>query len=147
MAIADNSQRKTRGKVPIGLRLKAWWDGYDLEVRQRLAAQEPAAAHEVRYERDPLAWETPRIELAQQLWGKGFNAPGEAEQTHADDEHEEPGAEREECEGSEPGRDGRALRRRTGEAFDRAERAEQHRIVLGRAGGPGRRLPVLPGEE
>ncbi len=81
MTIADNSQRKTRGKVPIGLRLKAWWDGYDLEVRQRLAAQEPAAAHEVRYERDPLAWETPRIELAQQLWGKGFNAPGEAEQT------------------------------------------------------------------
>lgn len=89
MSIADNSQRKSKmpgklsgaAKVPLGLRLKAWWDGYDLEVRRRLAAEEPLPGHEVRYEREPLAWETARVELAQELWGRGFSSPGEAEQT------------------------------------------------------------------
>lgn len=81
MAIADNSQRKKApGKLPLGLRLKAWWEGYDLEVHRRLKAEE-AAAHEVRYQRERLAWETPRIELAQRLWGRGFNSPGEADLT------------------------------------------------------------------
>lgn len=82
MAIAGHSQRKSRsaGKVSLSMRLKAWWSGYDLQVRRRLGDSE-AAAHDVRYERQPLAWETPRIELAQQLWGRGFNRPGEAEQT------------------------------------------------------------------
>lgn len=83
MAIADNSQRKLKaaGKLPLGMRLKAWWDGYDLEVHRRLVADDTKAGHEVRYERERLAWETPRIELAQQLWGQGFSSPGEAEQT------------------------------------------------------------------
>src|SRR5690606_6851659 len=62
------------------LRLKAWWDGYDLEVRRRRSEQE-ATAHQVRYERERLAWETPRIELAQQHCGRGFSSPGEADQT------------------------------------------------------------------
>lgn len=85
MSIADNSQRKTKaaGKLPLGIRLKAWWDGYDLEVHRRLVAEQAVPAHAVRYERERLAWETPRIELAQQLWGEGFNCPGEADQTRA----------------------------------------------------------------
>lgn len=69
------------GKVPLGLRLKAWWDGYDIEVRRRLVAEEAAPSHAVRYEREALAWETARVELAQELWGRGFNSPGEADQT------------------------------------------------------------------
>jgi SAM-dependent methyltransferase len=105
MSIADDRQRKSQavptppgsgsgtgaggaarglpGKVPLGMRLKAWWDGYDLEVRRRLVAEEAAPGHEVRYERERLAWETPRIDLAQELWGEGFNSPGEADQTRA----------------------------------------------------------------
>lgn len=87
MSTADDSQRKSKlsgkraGKLPLGMRLKAWWDGYDLEVHRRIVAAEAAPGHEVRYERERLAWETPRIELAQQLWGHGFSSPGEAEQT------------------------------------------------------------------
>lgn len=79
----DKTAGSSSGKVPLGMRLKAWWDGYDLEVRRRLVAQEAAPRHEVRYERERLAWETPRIDLAQKLWGEGFNSPGEADQTRA----------------------------------------------------------------
>lgn len=69
-----------RGRVPFRLRLKAWWNGYDVHVIQ--PPPEPAPempVHDVHYEREPLPWEKGRVALAQRLWGKGFiSAGGEA---------------------------------------------------------------------
>jgi SAM-dependent methyltransferase len=71
-----------RPRVPIKLRLKAWWDGCDVIVHQRKA--KPAAietpTRAVIGYRDPeRPWETPRVKLAQMLWGEGFSHPGGAE--------------------------------------------------------------------
>lgn len=70
-----------RRRVPLRLRLKAWWDGCDLVVHE---VDEPAAAAAIETParttigyRDPdRPWETPRVKLAQMLWGEGFSHPG-----------------------------------------------------------------------
>ena len=70
--------------MPFKLRLKAWWDGCDVIVHRRQGA--PPAAIEtperkvIGY-RDPARpWESPRVKLAQMLWGEGFSHPGGAEE-------------------------------------------------------------------
>ncbi len=69
-----------RAKIPFRLRLKAWWNGYDLALRRTEAA---AAAlkiddkkHEVHYEAPTFDWRTARIALVQEVWGPGFVGPG-----------------------------------------------------------------------
>ena len=67
-------------KIPFRLRFKAWWEGYDLELRRKEA--EAAAldtgpkGHEVHYETPKFDWETARIALVQEVWGPGFVGPG-----------------------------------------------------------------------
>ena len=69
-----------RAKIPFRLRLKAWWNGYDLELRRKEA---DAAAlkiddkkHEVHYQAPTFDWRTARIALVQEVWGPGFVGPG-----------------------------------------------------------------------
>lgn len=70
-------------KVPLKLRLKAWWDGCDVVVHQREGQAEPAAPPAPRRVigyRDPdRPWQTPRAKLACMLWGEGFSHPGDTE--------------------------------------------------------------------
>jgi len=60
-------------KVPLKLRLKAWWDGCDVIVHQREGQGEPApppAPRRVISYRDPeRPWQTARAKLACMLWG------------------------------------------------------------------------------
>ena len=72
-------------RLPLSLRLKAWWNGQDVTVRSKAASSESArppqlaaAGHEVRYAPGKPGWETDRIELFQQIWGEGFSVPGGA---------------------------------------------------------------------
>lgn len=68
-------------RIPISMRLKAWWQGYDLRLKERpfeVPDEEPPA-HNITYEREKMPWETARIELAQALWGSGMISPGDPE--------------------------------------------------------------------
>lgn len=83
-------------KMPLGLRLKAWWEGYDsdeMEKRYIDALPDEPAPEEPPKEKEPspepatleettesgLAvdpWDEESIDIAQYIWGKGFCGPG-----------------------------------------------------------------------
>ncbi len=77
-------------KVPMKWRLKAWWEGYDLDdVRAHLDHDDPAhdiTAEETSQENEPesdapeaLEWDDKRLETAQLIWGEGYCGPGGSE--------------------------------------------------------------------
>lgn len=77
-------------KVPLKLKLKAWWMGYDLEdVKARLIATQNGEASEEsnhkedkstkapdNHKVDSLAWNKLRMEMTQLIWGDGYCGPG-----------------------------------------------------------------------
>lgn len=67
-----------RAKIPVNLRLKAWWDGNELVLKARAGEAPPAPEpRKVVGYRDPARpWETPRVQMLQAIWGQGFWAPG-----------------------------------------------------------------------
>lgn len=84
---------ETKEKVPLKLKLKAWWEGYDSdEVRDAFLALRggeeepedtpaPAAPKKEAKEQpkddtpvDP--WNAQRVNIAQYIWGEGFCGPG-----------------------------------------------------------------------
>lgn len=80
MAAAQSSVAGKAGatvKIPFRMRLKAWWDGNDLEVRRKqrkTGAGTASAAAPVRppYER----WNEAHLELLNAVWGEGRVTPG-----------------------------------------------------------------------
>lgn len=69
----------TGGKVPWGLRLRAWWEGEDLPLSAPTAQQpvEAVAKKPAVIGIPPLLpWETEAIRIQQQVWGAGFTKPG-----------------------------------------------------------------------
>ncbi len=85
-------QGKKAGGLPLGLRLKAWWEGYDAdELARRYAEQnpepEPAPPKKspLREKPAPVAtdpdlptdpWDKDLININQFIWGEGFCGPG-----------------------------------------------------------------------
>ncbi len=74
-AAQQTSQGPPAAKVPFKMRLKAWWDGNDLQIKQPAAPEARSAS--ASPERPPLSWTEARIDLAQKIWGEGFSSPGE----------------------------------------------------------------------
>ncbi len=81
MSAVDRSlnRPKTRdGKIPLSLKLKAWWEGYEVKVHQEdqdgedgktgSAGEGPARN---------TYWDEARIALVQDVWGFGCCAPGD----------------------------------------------------------------------
>src|SRR5690606_2650960 len=84
--------------IPLSLRLKAWWEGYDAEELARLSLKNSPAEPEPRaVAKEPPAqtiltplqgettgkpelpvdpWDSNRIDVAQLIWGRGFCGPG-----------------------------------------------------------------------
>jgi len=72
--------------MPLGLRLKAWWEGYDPdEIKKRIqdrapvieAEDDPVAAETKKMTVDTIdPWNEETIDIAQFIWGKGFCGPG-----------------------------------------------------------------------
>lgn len=67
-----------KGKIPFWVRLKAWWEGYDLAIRpkQKIAVESGDLTQDaVRYEAPAPG--SLRLEVMQQIWGKGMSGPGD----------------------------------------------------------------------
>src|SRR3546814_14746691 len=69
-----------KGKIPFWVRCKAWWEGYDLAIRpkQKIPLEMGELSQDaVRY--DAPEPRSMRLEVMQQIWGKGMSGPGEEE--------------------------------------------------------------------
>ena len=66
-------------KVTLGLRLKAWWEGYEIKVRPKAGeiAESGASSHASGGAPGPVPWSEARIALAELVWGQGCCAPGD----------------------------------------------------------------------
>jgi ubiquinone/menaquinone biosynthesis C-methylase UbiE len=69
-----------KGKIPLWVRLKAWWEGYDLAIRPKQKADLDAGD----LPQSAVGYEAPeprsmRLEVMQQIWGKGMSGPGDEE--------------------------------------------------------------------
>jgi cyclopropane fatty-acyl-phospholipid synthase-like methyltransferase len=83
---AKKNTKKKDPKVGLGLRLKAWWEGYDTEdIKARLKDRQPEDMAEPESEDDEPKdvsaenldpWDEETIDIAQYIWGKGFCGPG-----------------------------------------------------------------------
>lgn len=90
MAIEKDAQSDKKSvKIPLKLRIKAWWEGYDsseIEARLALRAGDNSAVEQIPKEKkapetldevlpvDP--WDEDTIDIAQYVWGDGFCGPG-----------------------------------------------------------------------
>jgi len=79
-------------KLPLALRFKAWWEGYDVsEVEARyqavVAANRPPAEPKPKKEKpkpvepepspeEIAGWNQDKIDVAQYIWGEGYCGPG-----------------------------------------------------------------------
>lgn len=80
-------------KVPIKWRMKAWWEGYDLDdvkavlarggdVEEELGNNPTTPEPESEEESDApeaMVWDDKRLETAQLIWGEGYCGPGGSE--------------------------------------------------------------------
>ncbi|MBT5072585.1 MAG: methyltransferase domain-containing protein [Kordiimonadaceae bacterium] len=77
-------------KVPLKWRMKAWWEGYDLDdIRERLARGEnideadldkaPEAPEKQADAPEAMEWDDKRLETTQLIWGEGYCGPGGSE--------------------------------------------------------------------
>jgi len=65
------------GRIPLGLRLKAWWEGYEVRLPQRRTHKRQKTGHDVRAPEARVPWDDARITLVQELWGRGLDRPGD----------------------------------------------------------------------
>ena len=91
---APPSPETAAARIPLPVRVKAWWQGYDArDLWARLKAEyedtedsdstpiatpaaNPAAPEPGEPEQPAPAWNATRVEIAQYVWGKGFCGPG-----------------------------------------------------------------------
>jgi len=71
------AKSELRARIPMKMRLKAWWDGHELEVRRRKPdmASEEVAGDAAGQEQDQIS-ASRRIEMTQLIWGEGMTSPG-----------------------------------------------------------------------
>ena len=79
MALLRKAPAKSavKAKIPFWVRLKAWWEGYDLALRKK--QQIPYETGDLTDAAQPQQRMSRRLEVMQQLWGKGMSGPGDEE--------------------------------------------------------------------
>ena len=75
-------------KVPMKWRMKAWWEGYDMDdvrsalasgndVEEELQKLSPESDDTPKGDNpEALVWDDKRLETAQLIWGEGYCGPG-----------------------------------------------------------------------
>ena len=75
MALPSKAAAKSDAKkIPFWVRLKAWWEGYDLAIRQKQTVVVDTAPLEPEPEEEPGSR---RLEVMQEIWGRGMSGPGD----------------------------------------------------------------------
>ena len=65
-------EARAASKIPFRLRLKAWWEGYDLDVRPKDATESDSGAGTARSQEPAKTferWDESHIEILQSIWG------------------------------------------------------------------------------
>ncbi len=76
--LAPDAMAKLR--IPFWMRLKAWWEGYDLNIREKqLLGYEMGELSQDEIRPDSPEWLSKRLEVMQDIWGKGMSGPGDAD--------------------------------------------------------------------
>ena len=86
MAMTEKRDGAGAPRISLKTRMKAWWEGYDLSGLKGGAGEDgahpcvqpppqPAQGPGINRWGKPL-WTATRIEVAEKLWGEGFNTPG-----------------------------------------------------------------------
>jgi cyclopropane fatty-acyl-phospholipid synthase-like methyltransferase len=77
MGYASSGLYKSRQRPSFAERVKAWWEGIELQPVRRV---EPRTMIEVEHKALPTVkleeWETPEIKVRQAIWGEGYHRPG-----------------------------------------------------------------------
>lgn len=60
-------------RLPLRVRLKAWWEGYDLS---RLPRPRTELHMRDRGPEAPKIWSADRLDIAEKVWGEGYLSPG-----------------------------------------------------------------------
>ncbi len=79
----NNAKGRAAQQIPLLKRLRAWWDGYELEVSKSrqpspaqdsdvVANEDSADIPDSKLER----WTDKRVAIVQQVWGEGYCSPG-----------------------------------------------------------------------
>ncbi|MBP2300124.1 class I SAM-dependent methyltransferase [Azospirillum picis] len=84
--MADKDGQSGHGPS-LKTRLYAWWEGYDLSgVKSRKEGEAPPSSEQAAPAPGPgmnrwgkPLWSATRIEVAEKMWGEGFNTPGGAD--------------------------------------------------------------------
>jgi len=87
MASEKPQNKKGDEKLPLSLKLKAWWNGYDpsdlaagpketASSRPSQLVQEARAQAAEKITRPDMPWDAARAEISQLVWGDGFCGPG-----------------------------------------------------------------------
>ena len=64
-------------RIPFWMRLKAWWEGYDLSLREKqLVPLEMGELSQDEVRPESPEWLSKRLEIMQEIWGKGMTGPG-----------------------------------------------------------------------
>ncbi|MEX0297669.1 MAG: hypothetical protein AB3N28_01265 [Kordiimonas sp.] len=85
--MATKNKAKKGAKLGVGLRLKAWWEGYDEnDIKKRIQERQPDEFVEPEEKDEPEKkeitaetmdpWDEQTVDIAQYVWGKGFCGPG-----------------------------------------------------------------------
>lgn len=61
-------------RIPLTIRIKAWWEGYDLSRLPKVRNE--GTAEEGHQPTGPRIWSADRREIAERVWGEGFLTPG-----------------------------------------------------------------------
>lgn len=75
---------KVRRRIPFRLRLKAWWEGYDLQLLEKDRRPRGKTAGDGDSPEEPIVferWDDSHRALLQAVWGEGYVIPGGSEQT------------------------------------------------------------------
>lgn len=61
-------------RLPMRVRLKAWWEGYDLSRLPKVRGSERETTEDGP--EAPKIWSADRLSIAEKVWGEGFLTPG-----------------------------------------------------------------------
>ena len=68
-------QEAAKGQIPFWVRLKAWWEGYDIHIPDEAFKKKEKKSRAVEKEEKKSPLQDDRVVVLQRVWGRGFDRP------------------------------------------------------------------------